>query len=315
MLLVVPVAMIASVAPAQGLAASGYGSPVEWSTGPFLGNKAILAADVDHDDDADLIGLNSDTAGVQVMQSNRAAFLAPNRWLSPAFWGKGNLTGYFDGDPNADLLVLTDSAVWVSRSAASVPDSRGFFTLPQRWYLRPFYGNVANLAGDVDADGDTDLINVQTSTTIVARSTGVTFATPSIWNIEPTVGGVATLTGDADGDRDSDIIAVDSVGVRVMAASRTWFMPAAQWSTEPFHGTRKTLAADPNGDGRTDLIAIDDAGIRVLPSNGSAFSAPEQWSTTPFFGTRETLAADVDADGDDDLIAVNDTDTWVLLAQ
>lgn len=314
---VLPVALLTDTSAAQARVAGAFGAPAQWSASIFPGDVAVLAQDVDHDGDADLIGINRSTkVGIQVMQKVGPGFTAPRMWQSPGLWGtRANLSGDLNADRNGDLVVVTDYHVWTTRSAASMSDLPGFFTQPYRAYLKPFAGNVTTLLGDVDADGDSDVIRVDTLDTVVMRSNGYSFANPSGWTLDPTVGSRVTLGGDVDGDRDTDIIAVDDAGVRIMAANRTRFLPAVQWSTESFYGRRKTLAADATGDGLTDLIAVDDTGVRVMPSTGTGFAAPQQWSTEPVAGTRATLAADVDADGDGDLIAVNDADTWVTLAQ
>lgn len=61
----------------------------------------------------------------------------------------------------ADLIAVDDDGVRV------LPSTGAAFGAPEQWSTQPFFGERVTLAGDVDADGDTDLIAVNTNDTMV----------------------------------------------------------------------------------------------------------------------------------------------------
>jgi hypothetical protein len=301
--------------------ANATGAPEVWSSGTFTVQVSVAAADVNGDGYDDLVSTNLFESGNRVLLSTGSAFLPQQNWGNPAWADSGHprnvhLAGDMDGDGRADAIMVRQHSprgIFVARSTVNQYGRNVFGPLTQ-WLDNMIKGDFGNLAADLDADGDTDIIGLFDVATLAARSNG-TATLPLVAWAPPILGEKATLAADATGDGSADFILVDTTGTRVVPANPRWHDAPAQWSTTPFFGTRKTLAADIDADGLADLIAVNDTGVDVMRSNGSGYDAPEVWHAEPFYGTTQTLAADVDGDGDADLVAVNSGNVQVLRSQ
>lgn len=298
--------------------AAATGAPEVWSTGTFTVQVSVAAADVNGDGYDDLVSTNLFEVGNYVLLSTGSAFLPQRNWGNPGWADSGHprnvhLAGDMDNDGRADAIMIRQQSprgIFVARSIVNQYGKDAFAPLTQ-WLNNTIKGDFGNLAADLDADGDTDIIGLFDVATLAARSAG-TVTQPLVAWAPPIRGEKATLAADATGDGSADFILVDTTGTRVVPANPHWHGAQEQWSTTPFFGTRKTLTADIDADGLADLVAVHDTGVDVMRSNGSGYDAPEVWHAEPFFGTTATLAADVDGDGDDDLVAVNSGTVQVL---
>lgn len=304
-------------APAQATA-----TPELWFSGFFEAHLSIEAGDVDGDGLDDLVSFNNYQFGNRVVRSDGSSFLPQEHWgnvntVDPSVPGTARMVGDMDGDGRADAVLvrrLSPRGIWVGKSRTNYLGVNGFANYTNWLPTLDIYGEDGNLGGDLDADGDMDVIGLFTNgvPTLAALSNGTAMTTPlSVW--APIIRGeVATMTADLTGDDRADLVLIDNAGVRVVPANPRWHDTPAQWSTVPFHGTKKTLAGDVDADGDADLIAVNDTDVQVMRSTGTGFAAPEVWYANAFTGTRATLAADVDGDGDADLVKVDGSEIWVL---
>lgn len=171
--------------------------------------------------------------------------------------------------------------------------------------------------GDVDRDGDLDLLTANASnqgTVSVRLNDGqANFAAPAT-NAEVPVGAAPTsvAVGDVDGDGDVDLLTANSqsatVSVRLNDGRGNFSAPAT--NAEPsvrFNALSVTLG-DVDGDGDLDfLTANNDNTVSVRLNNGrGSFSAP---ATNPNPAVGEypysVVLGDVDGDGDLDLLTAN----------
>jgi len=272
---------------------NGLGTMTAPATGaevPISVAASLELADIDADGDLDLLALNgiysiSANATVSIRLNNGSGQFSapPANALVEAGNGPYSLnTGDLDNDGDLDLLVPNDGA---SRGGGTVSirlnDGRGSFTRPAVGAEVPLFQGVdAAAVGDIDGDGDLDLLAVNyggptsVGTTVSVRlnnGSGV-FLVPAVGAEIVVDNGPRSLTlGDIDGDGDLDLL-VANVGVGQRTAP-----------------------------GTTVSVRLNDglhSGNFVTPANGSG---------TVVVGTRPyALAmADIDNDGDLDLLTAN----------
>jgi Trypsin/FG-GAP-like repeat len=167
--------------------------------------------------------------------------------------------------------------------------------------------------GDVDGDGDDDLVLFGQGTTGTVRvalsSGGSTFAMPATWLTGFCSAGQVCRLGDVNRDGMVDAIAFElSTGaIRVALSTGRGFQPATVWWTSDGCLTGETCeVGDVNGDGFADVAAFSAGNIWVLVSTGSQLiigSGGWQWAGGFCAGSSAVCKlADVDNDGRADAI-------------
>ena len=243
-----------------------------------------------------------------------------------------------DGDGDLDLVVgdgNTDAnlALYLNDGTSTAPR---FVLTDEDWLgLEYDFGGYAPTFGDLDADGDLDLlVGGFNGRMAFLENTGTT--TDGTWELRETrYGGMDSgqyskpFLGDLDGDGDLDLIVGESNG-RVFVYRNEGSAQAASWSTQPNgQPTEADLAyrdalglpqdvgqesspafADLDGDGDLDvLIGTSPGKIQLFRNAGSAtdpaFEAAgeidaERLTTTP-------RAADLTGDGSVDIVAGADS--------
>ncbi len=270
--------------------------------------KQIVCGDVDGDGDIDIAC--TDTERVQVFaQSGDGMFVRrPPLLLQSA---RQLALGDLDGDGTQDLVVSSGNSAAGGVTAFFSRSVRDFVsTIP----VVAGIGATYVTAGDVDGDGDQDLIVVDEEIQINLQGTARTFGpetslTPSfdapahVELIDVDFDGVPELVSASRGD------GVDGGGVDIFVRDASGFFQA----TAPLAtGIVPTAIAhgDFDGDGTVDLIV---AGAGLTPGSGvlqvlvqttpMSFTLSDQ--LFPADGEKQLLVRDVDADGDLDLVCAN----------
>jgi hypothetical protein len=173
------------------------------------------------------------------------------------------------------------------------------------------------VVGDVDGDGDLDLLTVNATpagTVSVRLNDGRgNFSAPAL-NPEPAVGNVPTsvAVGDVDSDGDLDFLTANSLGrsvsVRLNNGRGSFTAPAT--NPEPAVGFNpiSVVLGDVDRDGDLDfLTANTDNTVSVRLNNGrGSFSAPATNPESPVGDYPYSVAmGDVDGDGDLDFLTAN----------
>ncbi|UCE18245.1 MAG: VCBS repeat-containing protein [Gemmatimonadota bacterium] len=188
------------------------GSPIVWTkqaiSGQFPGARSVYVADIDGDEDNDVLGA--------ALDSNELTWWR-NDGGNPIVWTETNITSAFlgshmvrtydmdnDGDPDVlgTAYGARDIAWW--RNDGGDPISWTRQTIEGE-----FVGAVSAYAADIDRDGDLDVYGAAQDAGDVAwwRNDG---GDPIVWTrflIDDSFGGSWPIySGDLDGDHDTDIV-------------------------------------------------------------------------------------------------------------
>jgi hypothetical protein len=252
-------------------------------------------------------------------------FVAPATNPEPAV-GQSPISmvmGDVDKDGDLDLLTANDRSGTVS---VRLNDGQGNFTAPTTNPDPAVGRNPASVAiGDVDGDGDLDLLtaNYSSHTVSVRLNDGRgSFSVPAT-NPELAVGYFprSVAVGDVDGDGDLDLLTANfifggTVSVRLNDGRGNFSAPAT--NPEPTVGIYpvSVVMGDVDKDGDLDLLAANfhgntemtlDGTVSVRLNDGTGnFSAPAI-NPNPAVGIypSSVVIGDLDGDGDLDLLAAN----------
>ena len=197
--------------------------------------------------------------------------------------------------------------------------SGAFADATAKWKLPPAIINadyVGAFAGDIEADGDLDLILLpRVGAPIVLRNNGDETATV----IRPFAGiqnAVGFAWADFDDDGAVDAAFVDGSGkIGVFLNQRAGAFQLAPAFKEG-EGVAAICAADLNRDGLTDILALRKNGelARLSMNENGSWNAQTLASTSAVQGVTRVFAADLDNNGALDLIASSGGKTQIELA-
>lgn len=215
-----------------------------------------------------------------------------------------------DGDGDVDLAAACSAggAIGVLRNTGA-----GTF-FPVLLFPTESLSSLVNIkAGDMDADGDLDLVAGGASTNrvyVLLNSGSATFATAVSY---PTPIGVGGMTlADLDVDSDLDVIIAMGPGVTKMANNGSGVLGPQVLISAPLegipYGGQSISCTDLDADGDLDVWAPDfwtSVVFQVENLGGGVFGTPTQLSVgqTPV----AVIPMDFDGDGDPDLACVNQT--------
>lgn len=306
-------------------------------SGILLSGRTSAAAfgDLDGDGDADLIGegtfdfefLENTGTAASAAFTPRTGVENPLHGISAGLHRRPTL-GDIDGDGDLDLVTGRSNGVLSFIENTGTAETPTF--VHRTGNDNPFagisvYEDSAPTLGDLDGDGDIDLIVGDSYGTLsLFENTSSGFVAPSsspLTGVEVSEYSRPVL-GDLDGDGDLDLVVGEYSGsdlqVRVFENTGTAGSPSFQelsGTDNPTHGEGKLDYATPaivdlDADGDLDLvIGRDQGGFRFLKNTGTAttpeISVP---SSDPFVdidaGERTSPTfGDLDGDGDFDMIA------------
>ncbi|MBI5362638.1 MAG: VCBS repeat-containing protein, partial [Planctomycetes bacterium] len=206
------------------------------------------------------------------------------------------LAARFDADTTLDFAVAIGTSVELFSFATGTIQSLGAYSVPANPPMMS--------AGDIDGDGDDDIVDFGMTAYSVLRRTG-----PQTWQLEaPVTGGPATNFADVDGDGDLDGVCCGGGGGRVTVYNQnvSYFRIAHNDGTGRFQpaieipgvGSEHIAGvADLEHDGDLDFVGGRCVYYPPSPVTSDVFPRAADAMQEP------RTVADVDRDGDPDFLA------------
>jgi len=276
--------------------------------------NAIFTCDIDNDDDQDVLatGINSGIA----LWRNDGGY--PLQWTKLAidedFYGA--ITVYaIDIDNDGDLDVIGGS--WNNHDIACWRNDGGEPISWTRFFIdQNFYNCHEVYAGDIDADGDIDIVGASMWADEIAwwRNVG---GEPANWTKLIICGDCESVrsanAADIDGDSDLDVIGGCFSSNKVIWLRNDGGDPIS-WTefevSSSFAGTHKVLARDLDNDGDADIVGAGYLAAQIAWWRNDG-GDPVDWTMQVigrnFYGAVMVHAADLDKDDDMDVIGAGDT--------
>ncbi len=286
----------------------------------------VKLADIDNDGDLDMLTVNdgdyavfpSIASTVSVRVNNGAGIFTPPPGgagtvaVGPEPTSRCMTVGDVDNDGDIDLLAGNERTGEVS---IRLNTGGGTFYDPgtTRGTLPTALGMRALALGDVDADGDLDLLAASTDVLVFLNDGTGLFGTPaanSTVALNNQTRGLALADVDGDGDLDmlAANIAAGTVSLRLNNGAGVFGLPpvAANGTIVTGAGTNQVTLGDLDGDGDLDFVADNYFGgtVSVRFNNGLGVFAPPAVAANaevPASFAFDVALGDVDADGDLDL--------------
>jgi hypothetical protein len=278
---------------------------------------ALAAGDVDGDGDVDLVLGNVGQTALW-MNDGRGRFTATGAGAVPRMIGETNALALADFDGDGDLDLFLGNGGWFGGlNYFWRNDGAGRFTDASDRIPNDYTWTNGVAAGDVDGDGDLDLLLAKFNRSSLLRNDGKAAFRDATDELLPDVEAptAAVALGDLDGDGDLDAVLGNTLyesnlvlwndGKGRFALDGDRVLPADQ---------SDTLAlglGDVDGDGDLDIVAgngrLGGEQSRLYRNDGrGAFTdATEACLPAQPCETHAVLLADLDADGDLDLLLGN----------
>lgn len=281
----------AGIRPFRGDGSGGFVLAPQGIASSLFPQRDLVLADLDGDGAVDLLA--GAPGMLRLRNDGSGAFTA---W--PVSLPTSTLTGCvgdFDGDRQADLMVRLGNDLGLM-----LADGSGGFGPVQVLSQALGVGNGALNAGDVDGDGDVDLVVGPGSTLLFhwVRNDGAgSFAVQPI--------PLGSLVGfpnssalvDLDADHLPDLVVrsgFGGIGVYQNLGGSFASLPVV------FPTATDLAVADVDGDGAVELVVVDASGLRILRADGA--SGYTQLESHPVGASGRVAIGDFDGDGAPDLL-------------
>ncbi len=283
---------------------------------------SLRLGDVDGDGDLDLVVESVEQRTRLYLNNGSGRFADATTSSMPTFAGTTALAmGDVDGDGDLDLVVGRGGTA-AAQCSLMLNDGRGIFSDATAARMPIALSTIASVVlGDVDGDGDLDLVIGDSSQNVLLYlNDGTGTFTDVTASRMPVSGRVTSLAmGDVDGDGDLDLV-VASVGagsqygqsrLYLNNGTGTFTDVTATRMPSGLYDIRSVVLGDVDGDGDLDLalgnvgyITVSTSSNRLYLNDGTGrFTATAGYLPAVGNDPTSSLAfGDVDGDGDLDLV-------------
>ena len=294
-----------------------------WSSRAGDQTLGVALADLNGDRRLDLICANFNFPNTIYYHETDSLYAAAPSWQSgPADSGEDVEVGDVDGDGDVDLIIANlgqPTALYLN----DLSDTGGTLTTTPAWGTSRPDQTIDIALGDVDGDGDLDLVcgNADELSAAYVNLTPPLELNPSWESIFPEENRTKSVAlGDVDGDGDLDLVCGNG-GAKDMASTCYFnrdgrFDTAPSWLSAEPRRTASVALAKVNRDDRLDLIC-GNQGVTGEPSaafenTGGSFSSTPTWISDPIKVTTSIAVGDINGDGLVDLVCGNGGDSSMV---
>lgn len=261
------------------------------------GTSGIAIADLDGDGDLDIAG-TAFTQNKVYWLRNEGGFQFTSVNIVTGLTGVSHVVAHdYDNDGDTDLAVTVQTA-----GATRLLRNNGTGTFTNE-LLATMATPRSIVNGDVDQDGDMDILYSGGGGTGWFENTGVSFTQRSVTTY---TGGRGVNIGDLNGDGYNDLITCDyeedDLVWRGYSATGQFMTPGGILDTD-FDYVSMAFAADLDGDGDLDIAAGSSFDLRAYINNGAG-TFTKRFLNRYLGDARGIDRGDFDNDGDMDLMAV-----------
>lgn len=278
---------------------NGDGTFVAMTTLTVTGSPhCVAAADLDHDGSMDFVVATTGSSSVVIHRNTGSFTFAAGTPISVGSPARGLRVLDLDGDGILDIATATETGLSVLKGTGSGGVWNGSFgplihvNSPWLWHID---------AGDLDGDGQIDIVGASSSTSIqVFYNTAGSFTATGI---PVGLGQGDVAIADVNGDGKKDIVAAnDNLPVLLNQGSRTYTLKT---SSDPslFNGL---AVADVDGDGYPDALGVNGNTYKLdllLGRGDGTFQAVDPYATGN--GPAGISLADLNGDGGIDAVVAN----------
>lgn len=231
--------------PADGSAPS-YNDATVWNDQPFYGNVDTMVADMNNDGLDDIVAWNVDN--IAVMHSNGSGFDGSFGISWGDYYGsRANLVGDVNGDNYPDLVVWNFDLIGVRYYE---PATGGWGSTQTYSNVSFISGAAANIGGDINGDGNMDLIAIGQRTNSrgmppvrVRRGSSAGFGFDYNYGEGSTLGAKAYFTFPVSGGANHSLFEVRADQQTMWSLGSDGRLTYYTVSRTPFFGTRFTGGA------------------------------------------------------------------------
>ena len=304
-----PASRVFEFTAAAGVGPGVFGRSAALPTGLYTYAAAAVPADIDGDGDLDICSLGTGQYGqVNIARNSGNGTFGPTQYLTIGQFPTDMEVTDMDGDGDLDLLVSSGFGYTTSPGKFNVFTNNGSGVFGGGAVVSVSSSSTFGIvAGDLDGDGDRDVIvfsNATATSVYLQESDGAfTLASTTDLAVSGLTLGPHTIDpalADIDGDGDLDLLASNVQGVSVSLNLGNGKFAPANLLTPPVRGGM--ALADIDADGDLDMLTSNGTQANVLTNNGQGVFTLASTVAVASGGVGSIIAGDIDGDGDLDML-------------